>query len=87
MLHHLLPVFEGSEEFDRHMGDGVYVRHEHNVMEKNNKSIFYMTFFSLSVLAKLLLVGIIIYSIVIVICPGGRMPRPVLYPLPSVRRR
>ena len=41
----------------------------------------------MALLAKLFLLGVIIFALFIAFCKGGRMPRPVLYPLPSVRRR
>jgi hypothetical protein len=56
------------------------------VVEEKRTSLFYILFFSLALLAKLLLLGVIIFALFIAFCKGGRMPRPVLYPLPSVRR-
>ena len=67
--------------------DGVRVKLIRTVVEERRKSLFYIVFFTLAILAKLLLLGVIIFALVIAFCKGGRMPRPVLYPLPSVRRR
>ena len=67
--------------------DGVKVKLIQTVVEERRKSLFYIVFFTLAILAKLLLLGVIIFALVIAFCKGGRMPRPVLYPLPSVRRR
>ena len=67
--------------------DGVKVKLIRTVLEERRKSLFYIVFFTLAILAKLLLLGVIIFALVIAFCKGGRMPRPVLYPLPSVRRR
>ena len=56
------------------------------IKEKRRRSIFYVVFFSLAILAKLLLVAVIIFSIMIAFCKGGQIRRPALYPLPSIRR-
>ena len=65
----------------------VNVQFVKTLVEKKRKSLFYILFFSLSLLAKLLLLGVIIFALFITFCKGGRMPRPVLYPLPSLRGR
>ena len=63
------------------------VQHVRIVVGEKRKSLFYILFFTLALLAKLLLLGVIIFALFIAFCKGGRIPRPVLYPLPSVRRR
>ena len=68
-------------------GEGVKIQLVQTVVEEKRKSLFYILFFTLSAVAIILLVGVIIVSLVMGFCPGGRMTTPVLYPLPSVRRR
>ena len=72
-----------NNETEENMVDVKILR---TVKEERRKSIFYVVFFSLAILAKLLLVVVIIFSIMIAFCKGGRIRRPALYPLPSIRR-
>ena len=76
-----------ANKTDENPEEVVNVQLVRTVVEEKRKSLFYILFFSLSLLAKLLLLGVIVSALFIAFCKGGRMPRPVLYHLPSVRRR